>query len=94
VKLYKHYKGKVYAHIADTETTSIREFYTFDASIRARHSEVLAQVMIYRYGNLYYSIDGIRYAVYVDGDGVIWARPYDMFHGHTEGGEKRFVEIL
>lgn len=31
--------------------------------------------------------------VYTNGQGEVFARPYDMFHGYTEEGKKRFKKI-
>ncbi|WP_440110061.1 DUF1653 domain-containing protein [Paenibacillus sp. QZ-Y1] len=31
--------------------------------------------------------------VYIGEDDLVWARPANMFFGHTDDGTKRFVEI-
>lgn len=56
--------------------------------------------MRYRHykGNVYtflyaakHTESGEHLVIYMDEFGLVWARPYAMFHGLTEDGVKRFV---
>jgi hypothetical protein len=49
---------------------------------------------IYTYiGEATHSETGEHLAVYVNQSGQVWVRPFDMFHGYLEDGQKRFVKI-
>lgn len=43
--------------------------------------------------NAKHSETGERLVTYMNPNGHVWVRPYDMFHGLTEDGTKRFEQI-
>src|SRR5699024_5382150 len=102
--LYEHYKGGIYSVkgesyivrddkkkeiLLDEEKTYIKGNY-------GKHTETEEQIKVYRVkkGNLYVISELKReeeekVVVYIDGDGFVWVRPFNMFNENVnvEGKE-------